>query len=134
MGIIIRVGSAARRTGIGLFALAALSASAPAKAAEPISYREDIFPLIQFKCLSCHVPGGQGYEKSGLDLRTYASLMKGTKFGPMIVPGDAFTSNLMVLVEGRADPSIRMPHGLKKLNACDKDDFRRWINQGAKNN
>lgn len=124
----------ARRTRIALAALAALLPAAAGQAAEPVSFKETIFPLIQFKCGSCHKPGGEGYEKSGLDLRTYEGLMKGTKFGPVIVPGDAFTSNLMVLIEGRADPKLRMPLGLQKLNACDKDDLRRWINQGAKNN
>ena len=108
--------------------------SAPVQAAEVVSFSEDIFPIIQIRCLECHQPQGEGYEKSGLDLRTYEGLMKGTKFGPMVIPGDAFMSNLIVLIDGRAKAGLRMPHGKKKLTSCDKDLFRSWINQGAKNN
>jgi hypothetical protein len=103
-------------------------------AAEPVSFKEDIFPIIQIRCLSCHSPGGEGLETSGLDLRSHAGLMKGTKFGPMVSPGDPFTSNLIVLIDGRADPRIRMPYHGKKLTSCDKDLFRRWVRQGAENN
>jgi hypothetical protein len=46
-----------------------------------ISFSEDVSPILQFHCSSCHKPGGEGFEKSGLDVTTYASLMKGTKFG-----------------------------------------------------
>ncbi len=103
-------------------------------AEHPATYSEDILPIIKVRCLECHQPGGSGYEKSGLDLRTYESLMKGTKYGPIVVPGDAFTSNLMVLVEGRAASKIRMPHNRKKLTRCEINAFRRWINRGAKDN
>lgn len=124
-----------------LFAIAAfvfmvLAGAVPmkAQAAEQVSFKEDIFPVIQIRCLGCHKPGGEGYKKSGLDLRTYEGLMKGTKFGSIVVPGDAFTSNLNVLVEGRAAKSIRMPHNKKKLTRCELDLLRRWVNQGAENN
>ncbi|MDH5749205.1 MAG: hypothetical protein OEY85_07830 [Rhodospirillales bacterium] len=101
--------------------------------AEEISFKDDIVPIIKGRCIDCHVPGGKGYEKSGLDLRNYEGLMKGTNFGPVVVPGDAFMSNLNVMIEGRAK-NIRMPHQLKRLTSCDIDLFRRWVNQGAKNN
>ena len=32
--------------------------------------------------------GGAGYEKSGLDLTSYAGVMKGTKSGPMVIPAN----------------------------------------------
>lgn len=116
-----------------LFALAA--GFAPGKAAaHTISFKEDILPILQVRCVACHQPGGEGYEKSGLDLRSYEGLMKGTKFGPIVVPGNALISNLNVLVEGRADPALRMPHGKRKLSSCDRINLRRWVNQGAKNN
>lgn len=105
-----------------------------AAAEHPATYSEDIEPIIKVRCLECHQPGGTGYEKSGLDLRTYESLMKGTKHGPIVVRGDAFSSNLSVLVEGRAAKALRMPHNRKKLTRCGIDSFRRWINLGAKNN
>jgi uncharacterized membrane protein len=100
-----------------------------------VSYKSDIRPIIHDYCLSCHKPGGKGYEKSGLDMRTYQSLMKGTKFGTVITPGDSFTSILIQLVEGRAHASIKMPFGMNGGLAKDKiDTLKKWVNQGAKNN
>jgi hypothetical protein len=118
----------------GVAVAAALAMTAAAVAEEPISFKEDVVPVIQIRCLECHQPGGDGYVQSGLDLRSYASLMKGTKFGPIVVPGDAMTSNFMVVVDGRASQAIRMPHERKKLTKCEIDILRRWVNSGAKNN
>jgi hypothetical protein len=98
------------------------------------SFREDIFPIFKGRCVDCHRPGGQGYEASGVDLTTYEGVMKGTKHGPMIIPGDPDSSNLMWLLDWRASPELRMPHGTKKLSTCDRNELRRWISEGAKNN
>jgi mono/diheme cytochrome c family protein len=103
-------------------------------AQQPISFAEDIMPIFRGRCVSCHQPGGPGYQKSGLDLTTYAGLMKGTKFGKMVIPGDPNSSNLMWLLDWRASPDLRMPHGKKKLSTCDRDAIRAWIREGAKNN
>ena len=109
--------------------------SIPALAQKQASFKTDIRPMLDDYCLSCHVPGGKGYEKSGLDMRTYKSFMAGTKFGAVIKPGDSQGSTLIALVEGRADPSINMPYGLKGGLPKDKIDIlRKWIDAGAKNN
>ena len=62
-------------------------------------------------CAACHTPGQAGYVVSGFELKDYESLMKGTSFGPVVLPGDPLTSVLVMLIEGRADPSMNMPHG-----------------------
>ena len=98
------------------------------------SFREDVVPIFKGRCEGCHQPGAEGTVKSGLDLTTYAGVMKGTKFGPMIIPGDPDSSNLMRLLDWRVSPEIRMPHGKKKLSTCDRDAIRGWINEGAKTN
>jgi hypothetical protein len=103
-------------------------------AAEPMSFSEDVLPIFKGRCVGCHQPGGAGYEKSGLDLTSYEGLMKGTKFGPMVIPRDPDSSNLMWLLDWRASPQLRMPHGSKKLSTCDRDAIRGWIRAGAKNN
>ncbi len=116
--------------GIGVF-----PAAKEACAAQPkMSFAEDVMPIFRGRCVSCHQPGGEGFEKSGLDLTSYAGVMKGTKNGPMVVAGDAQGSNLMWLLDWRASPELRMPHGKKKLSTCDRDAIRSWINEGAKNN
>lgn len=100
--------------------------------ANQISYKEDVQPIMQYRCLECHRAGGPGVAYSGLNLETYEGLLKGTNFGPVVVPGNAMVSNLNVLVEGRA--GIRMPHNRKRLTPCETKILRDWVNQGAKNN
>ena len=100
-----------------------------------VSYSRDVQPILQANCMSCHQQGGAGQQASGFSMATYADLMKGTSGGPMIVPGDSEGSNILVLMEGRADPSISMPHGSNDpVSKSDIDTIRRWIDQGAKKN
>ncbi|WP_455211543.1 c-type cytochrome domain-containing protein [Kaarinaea lacus] len=100
-----------------------------------VSFAKDIRPIIDANCIKCHASGGQGFEASGLNMESYESLMRGTKFGPVIKAGDALSSTLMILIDGRADPSINMPHGDNEpLSGEQIKLFEQWINQGAKNN
>lgn len=103
-------------------------------AGEVTSFADDVFPIFKGRCVSCHQPGQQGQEKSGLDLTSYEGIMKGTKFGPMVIPKDPDSSNLVWLLEWRGAPETRMPHGKKKLSICDRNAIRAWIREGAKNN
>lgn len=113
-----------------------IASAQPARMNYParMSYAADIEPIFRGWCMSCHQPGGQGYEASGLDLTSYSGLMKGTKFGPMVVPGDPDLSNLLVLIEGRAAPEIRMPLGHRPLPGCLSQFIAQWIAEGARDN
>lgn len=99
-----------------------------------ISFKADVQPILQQYCLECHKPGEVGTIQSGLDLSSYEMLMQGTKFGRVVKPGDSLTSALNMLVEGRADPSIRMPHGRESLSADEIAILKIWVEQGARNN
>jgi uncharacterized membrane protein len=102
---------------------------------ETVSFSQDVRPILDQHCIACHQAGGAGEQASGFSMVSYEDLMKGTQFGPMIVPGDSLGSNMLVLMEGRADPSISMPHGnMKPVPQAEIDTIRRWIEQGAKNN
>ena len=99
-----------------------------------VSFSKHIQPILSSHCLECHKTGGQGFSASGLNMETYAALMKGTKFGPVIKPGDALSSTLVRLIKGLGDPSINMPHGDRKaLSAENIAQIENWVNQGAKN-
>ncbi len=104
--------------------------AAPAK----ISFSEDVLPIFRGYCFECHQPGGLGNERSGLDLSTYEGVIRGTKYGKMIIPGDPASSNLMWLLDWRGAPETHMPLGKKKLSTCERDTIREWIREGAKNN
>jgi hypothetical protein len=97
-------------------------------------YTADIRPILDKHCAECHMPDMEGAKKSGFQIDSYASIMKGTKFGPVIVPGDAESSTLYILVAGKANPKINMPHGRESLSATEIDKIRLWINQGALDN
>lgn len=100
-----------------------------------VSFSQDVRPILDKNCIRCHKAGGLGEVASGFNMSTYDSLIKGAKFGPMIIPGDVEGSNMLVLVEGRADPSISMPHDQQKLIPAEEiKTIRLWIEQGAKNN
>jgi len=97
-----------------------------------VTYQANVKPLFDAKCLSCHVPSGAGYEKSGLRLDSHEALMKGTKYGPVIVAGSSVSSALYRLVAGKADPSIHMPHGQTPLSDTEVALIATWIDQDAK--
>jgi len=92
-------------------------------------------PIFQANWVSCdHAPDGQGYKISGLDLTSYQGVMKGTKFGSMVVRDDPDNSNLMWLPDWKASPVLRMPQGKEQLPASERDTIRTRIRQGAKDN
>lgn len=120
---------------LAVFVLAFPAPAFSAQVPKEVSYKNDVRPIINDYCLSCHTPGGKGYEKSGLDMRTYQSLMKGTKFGSVITPGDSFTSVLIQLIEGRAHSSLKMPFGINgSLSKENIEILKKWVQQGARDN
>ncbi|MGD2172780.1 MAG: hypothetical protein PVI79_14395 [Gammaproteobacteria bacterium] len=123
--------------------IAALLATIAAGCEKPVSYKKDIRPILQANCLRCHDGKGEGSTASGLNLQTYDSLMKGTKFGPVVVPGSAVSSTFYRVVTDSVDPKIRMPpHNEESLARGRGEpltegqikDIELWIDQGAKNN
>ena len=115
--------------------LVVLLLSGCAKEERQISYRYDVQPILRSNCVECHSPpSGEGYLKTGLSMVTYKDLIRGTIYGPVIVRGDSRHSILNMLVEGRADPSMRMPHGRKPLDTEQIEILRLWVEQGAVNN
>ena len=121
---------AVSRCALAAAAVLAVAACAPSN----VSYTKDVQPILSKSCAECHAPGQKGFTASGLDTTSYQTLIKGGKFGPLIKPGDALSSALNMLVEGRAHASIQMPHGREKLPAKDIEILKVWVNEGAKNN
>jgi mono/diheme cytochrome c family protein len=133
--VLVVVASTLAIAGVAAINLVSIPSACAAPPKKPtVSFADDVMPIFKGRCVSCHQPGAEGSEKSGLDLTTYAGLMKGTKLGPMVIPGDPDSSNLMWLLDWRASPELRMPHGKKKLSTCDRNDIRTWIREGAKDN
>lgn len=102
----------------------AFAAITPIAAEErPISFVNEIAPILVDQCLVCH---NTRTSKGRFSVETYATLMKGGESGEAIDPGDSEFSNLTLLVE-----SGDMPKDGDPLSAEQVAVIRRWISQGA---
>ena len=101
-----------------------------------VSYQQEVYPILEGNCFACHTPPqGAGYVKTGLNLQAYDTLMQGSLYGPVVMPGNSQQSILNMLVEGRADSSMRMPHNRDHpLTDREIEILRLWVDQGANNN
>ncbi len=116
-----------------------------------VSFRKDVQPILEHNCAVCHTPGGIGYKMSGFDVESYATVMKGSNYGPMVIPGSSQQSNLLWLLHHGAHPSINMPkiceqleqsdgkcavpsHYARELPQQQVELITRWVDQGARDN
>ena len=108
-----------------------------------VSYSDDIQPIFDRYCISCHSGTGEGAERSEYLMTSYDGVMQGTKFGQVVVPGSRLSSSLFLVVAGKTAPEIRMPpHNEESLargrgvmlSADAIETIGLWIDQGAKNN
>jgi hypothetical protein len=93
--------------------------------AKPVSFSNDIQPILQNSCWKCH---GAAIQLSKLDLRTRGAALKGGDHGPSLVPGKAEESRLYRLVSGLEKPAMPMDG---KLSAEQIAVIKDWIEQGA---
>ena len=120
------------------FTLALLTCHSLAGCAiEPrISYQRDVHPIFEEKCTGCHTPPyGEGYRKTGLNMESYETLVQGSMYGPVIMPGNSRNSALNMLVESRAgDLSRALEKKHKPMTDREIEVLRLWVEQGAHNN
>lgn len=108
-----------------------------------VSFSADVQPIFATHCLECHDTVGEGIVASGFSVRDYASVMKGTNLGPVVVPGSSISSTLYLVVALKTAPEIHMPpHHWESLaegrgSPLSKEEIETiaaWIDQGAKDN
>ena len=87
------------------------------------SYYEDIQPIFNANCTSCHIYG----HDSGLDLSNYTSLMSGSNNGEVIIVGDHLSSLLWQKINDGSMPSYPNP----PLNSLEINLIAQWIDSGA---
>ena len=141
-----RIDSYSPRSTIRLLAVAVLGASfwvalvagAPAESrlawvgvesADSVSLAEQIFPILEARCVECHGAVGDDGEpliEEGLDLRTYESLMAGSTWGTVVEAGDLEGSLLYEMVE-----SGEMPEEGDPLSEEETQLIADWISGGA---
>src|SRR5262245_29646512 len=91
-----------------------------------VSFREDIQPILEQNCWTCH---GPSMQSSRLDLSTLENALRGGARGSAIVPGKAEDSRLYRVIAGLDKPA--MPLGGSKLTDAQVASIKSWINQGA---
>jgi hypothetical protein len=84
----------------------------------------DVAPLFKANCISCHK--GANAPK-GLDLTSYAAIMKGSKKGKVVVAGKAGSSALVTVLHGK--PMLMPPGG--SLPPASIAKIESWVTQGA---
>jgi cytochrome c553/mono/diheme cytochrome c family protein len=106
---------------------ASFGSSAPEVTA--VTYHE-ILPIVLLRCTSCH---GRQRQEGGLDLRSRASMLKGGKSGPAIVPGKPDESLLVKRVRAEEmPPHARLVEAMvKPMEPVELSKLAQWIAQGA---
>lgn len=123
----------------GFFALCILLSGCEQK----ISFSDDVQPIFLASCVECHDKSAEGYASSGFSLGDYESVMKGTKFGPVVIANSSISSTLYLVIASKTSPEIHMPphhdNALAKgrgrpLSENQIGIIQAWIDQGAQNN
>ncbi|HYR57029.1 MAG TPA: c-type cytochrome domain-containing protein, partial [Chthoniobacteraceae bacterium] len=99
-------------------------------AAQPVSFRKEIAPLLQRRCAACH---GEDSAKGGYRLDSFQRMSKaGESDLAPIVAGRADKSELyQLLIESEAND--RMPQRADPLPQREIALIERWLNEGAVN-
>ena len=108
-----------------------------------VSFSKDVKPILDAKCLECHDGTGEGSKKSDFIITSYASVMKGTHSGPVVIPGSSISSTLFRVVNHLTHTKIQMPphHDTSLADGRSEallkneiDLIASWIDQGAQDN
>src|SRR5271155_1433208 len=83
-------------------------------------------PVLANNCYSCHTASKLG----GLELDSRASLLKGGKSGPGMVPGKP-TESILIKAVSQTDSRLKMPMGSPKLKDEEIADLSHWVEIGA---
>lgn len=97
--------------------------AAPARPDGPADLPASVAALLRQRCVTCH---DDKARKGGLDLTSSQSLSRGSKNGPVVVPGKLESSRLWELVSGG-----RMPPK-EPLAEAERNILRQWIADGAR--
>jgi hypothetical protein len=100
--------------------------SSSTRAQEPVSFTNQIKPILESTCWGCH---STDLQLSKLDLSTHEGALRGGARGPSIVPGSAEQSRLFRVIAGLETPA--MPLGGTPLTVQEIALIKTWIDEGA---
>jgi hypothetical protein len=109
--------------GILMLAMLAVSVLAASSNADDTLWSAHIEPLLKEHCIECH---SGTKTKSGLDLGSLQTILRGGDRGAAVIPGRPESSHLYTFLRSEADP--HMPPGNRKKLADDEIALiRQWI-------
>lgn len=90
----------------------------------------DVLPILLLRCTACH---GRNKQEGELDLRTRASILKGGKTGPAMVPGKPLESLLVKRVAAEEMPPHKrlIEAAVKPMEQDELEKIKTWIAAGA---
>ncbi len=105
-----------------------LALAAAAETPKTVTYEDHVKPILREHCFKCH---GDDEQKSGLNMQSYANLLKGGSGGAVVETGRPGGSVLYQALahEGDAAP---MPPKSPKIADAQVAIIRAWIEQGLR--
>ena len=100
---------------------------------DEVSYSKDLYPIIKARCIKCHEKDDENPNNYAMD--NVILMRTSGKTKNIIVPEDGANSYLVIKLLPKPPKGAQMPiFSKKKLSEEDVDLFKRWIDQGAKDN
>ncbi len=106
-------------------------AIADVRRTSPLSFEDEILPILAKNCLACHQSGS---SESELVLESPDSIRKGDDHGPAIVPGKSGESRLLAHAAHQKEPPMPPPDNKVGATALSPEQLgliKLWIDQGA---
>src|ERR1035438_7492733 len=113
------------RTGLCILAICGLGARGWGQV-RPANYEDDVKAIFARRCLGCH---NAGEMRAGLNLESFAGVLKGGGSGDAVIAGRA-SGSLLYRAVAREDGAPQMPLGQAKLPDGEISTIREWIQQG----
>lgn len=120
---------------VALTATAADAPLPPASTKTGVTYEADTKAIFDASCVKCH---SGDRPKARLHMDTLAGVLKGTKEGKIVNPGDSAGSFIIKAVAHATTdhdswmPPLNNKAGIKPLTPDQIGLIRAWIDQGAK--
>ena len=117
---------AARLPRARAWAFLTLVTALPVAAEEKVSFIDNALPVLRQRCGSCHNPDK---KTGGLDVTSYAAIMRGGGSGEVITPGDAAASHLFRVANHDDEPT--MPPDAPPIPEAERQVLKAWIDGGV---
>lgn len=121
---------------LGVLVIGLLLSGCGKKEQKPVSFREEIQPILQTRCAKCH---GEENAAGKIMLTSYEAVMNSRTVNgrrPLVV-SENLTESWLYVLSGTDQPHFRMPPDTSRITPLPNDELQslgRWIMQGAKNN